>query len=289
MAPKPLRITTPGGYEIHVWGHRRKPLRDFYHALLRLPWAATIGTISAGFLLANLFFALVYANTGGVAHAEAGSLRDAFFFSVQTMGTIGYGAMYPETALANSIVVLESIVSLVLTAAATGLVFAKFSRPTARVVFTREAVISVMDGKPTLSLRVSNERGNQIVDAQFRAILTRTEQTAEGRTYYRMYDLKLVRDHTISLSRSFTLFHTIDDTSPLSNRSEQRLREEGAELQMLVVGLDDTTMHTVHAAHIYSAEQILWNARHADILSEEKDGTLVLDLRKFHDVHREPV
>lgn len=287
MAPKPLRIPTPGGYEIHVLGHRRKPLRDFYHALLRLPWAATIGTISAGFLLANLIFALVYANIGGIGHAEPGSLRDAFFFSVQTMGTIGYGAMYPETPLANAVVVLESIVSLVLTAAATGLVFAKFSRPTARVVFTREAVISMMDGKPTLSLRVSNERGNQIVDAQFRAILTRTEKTAEGRTYYRMYDLELVRNHTISLSRSFTLFHSIDDASPLFGRSEQMLRDEGAELQMLVVGLDDTTMHTVQATHTYTADQILWNARHADVLREEEDGTLVLDLRKFHDVHRE--
>src|SRR4051812_37199282 len=197
-----------------IIGHRRTPLRDFYHALLQMPWWGTLATISALYLVANALFALGYLATGGLAHAEPGSFGDAFFFSVQTMGTIGYGAMYPTTRLANAVVVLESIVGLLVTALATGLVFAKFSRSTARVVFSREAVISPLDGVPTLSFRVGNERGNAIVDVQLRMTMVRTEVTREGSTFYRTLDVKLVRDRILSLARSWTVMHRIDDASP---------------------------------------------------------------------------
>jgi len=143
MPRKPLVATPPGAdYSIRVVGDRATPLRDFYHALLRWPWSATITAISALFLAANALFAAGYLITGGIAHAAPGSFVDAFFFSVQTMGTIGYGAMYPESAAANILVVAEAITGLTLTALATGLVFAKFSRSTARIVFTREVVIA---------------------------------------------------------------------------------------------------------------------------------------------------
>src|SRR5205814_1714381 len=182
----------PGtAYQIRVIGDRRAPLRDFYHALLRLPWAATIGVIAGSFLAVNAIFALGFVLTGGVANARAGSFADAFFFSAQTMGTIGYGAMYPHSTAANSLVVAEAIAGLTLTALGTGLVFSKFSRSTARVAFTREAVISPVNGVPTLMFRTSNQRGNQIVDAQIRVVLSRTDRTAEGATFYRMYDLAL--------------------------------------------------------------------------------------------------
>jgi inward rectifier potassium channel len=166
--------------EIRVIGASRTPLSDFYHALLRLRWPATIGAISGAFLAINALFALAYLLTGGIAHARPGSFADAFYFSVQTMGTIGYGAMFPESAAANTLVVAEAIASLTMTALATGLVFAKFSRPTARIVFSKRAVISPMNGAPTLMLRVGNERGNRIVDVAIRASISRTERTAEG-------------------------------------------------------------------------------------------------------------
>jgi inward rectifier potassium channel len=143
MHRKPLTVREPGAdYEIRVVGDRPTPLRDFYHALLRLPWWATIAAISATFLVANALFALAFLLVGGVTHAAPSSFRDAFFFSVQTMGTIGYGAMFPESTAANVVVVAESIVSLLLVAVSTGLVFAKFSRSTARFVFTRQVTIS---------------------------------------------------------------------------------------------------------------------------------------------------
>src|SRR6185436_19874242 len=204
-------LIPPGAdYEVRIIGDRPRPLRDFYHGLLTLPWPATIAVIAVSFLLANALFAAAYVESGGIEHARAGSFIDAFYFSVQTMGTIGYGAMYPASTAANLLVVLESIVSLTLTALATGLVFAKFSRPTARVVFTRSAVISKVNGEPTLMFRLGNERGNRIVDAQIRAALTRTEQTAEGHLFYRTYDLVLVRARALSLQRSWSVMHVID-------------------------------------------------------------------------------
>jgi inward rectifier potassium channel len=139
---KPSRILAPRStYGIRALGDRPTPLRDFYHALLRLPWRVTFAAIAGVFLGVNALFAVAYLLTGGIAHARPGSFADAFFFSVQTMGTIGYGTLYPETPLANVLVVAESLTGLTLTALATGLVFAEFSRSTARLVFTREAVI----------------------------------------------------------------------------------------------------------------------------------------------------
>lgn len=286
---KPKKITLAGAaYEIRVVGEQRQPLRDFYHGMMRLSWTHTLLVIVAGFMLVNTLFAVGYLFVGGVSGARSGSFADAFFFSVETMATIGYGALYPQSTTANVLMVGESMASLVLTALATGLVFAKFSRPTARVVFTREAVISTWNGVPTLMLRLGNERGNQFVDVRIRAVMIRTERLAEGGTFYRMVDLKLSRAHALSLSRSWTVLHPIDAHSPLYGATPESLAAEEVELQVLLVGLDDTSMQTIHASHRYYANQILFDARHADILVETEDGNLLLDLRKFHDVVANP-
>ena len=258
MKRKPVAFKAPGAdYEIRVIGDRATPLRDFYQALLQLPWWATILAISAAFLIANALFAIGFAAIGGVNHAAPSSFRDAFFFSVQTMGTIGYGAMFPESTAANVLVVAESIVSLLLTAVSTGLVFAKFSRSTARFVFTRHAVISPMNGVPTLMFRLGNQRGNQIVNAQIRLVLVRTERTSEGATFYRMHDLKPTRERALSLSRSWNVLHTIDAQSPLAGETPASVAEKEVELQVMVIGIDDISMQTVHAAHRYFAKDIM--------------------------------
>jgi inward rectifier potassium channel len=284
MSPRPKRIRPPGAdYEIRIVGDRRMPLRDFYHALLRRSWWVTFAAIAVAFLVANLIFAAVYGVVGGVAHAAPSSLWDAYIFSVQTMGTIGYGAMYPESHAANIVVVAESVTSLILTALATGMVFAKFSRSTSRVQFSRTAPIAPMNGVPTLALRMGNQRGNQIVDVRIDVVLVRTERTTEGKGFFRMLDLKLTRQHALSLSRSWTVLHEIDSSSPLFGQNPDSLQRTEAELQVMVVGLDDVTMQTVHAQHRYFTRDIVWGARHADIISESPDGNLLLDLRKFHD------
>jgi inward rectifier potassium channel len=285
MAHRTITVKPPGAdYQIRVVGGRHAPLRDFYHALLRLPWSATLAAIVAAYLVTNALFAALYVEIGGVAHAATKSFGDAFFFSVQTMGTIGYGAMFPESTAANVVVVAESIVSLLLTAVATGLVFAKFSRSTARFVFARQAVISPVEGVPTLMFRLGNERGNQLVNAQIRMVMVRTERLPEGGTFYRMLDLHPTRERALSLSRSWNVLHRIDGASPLAGETPASLAEKEIELTVMVMGTDDVSMQTVHASYRYFARDIIWGARLADVLSETPDGNMLLDLGRFHDV-----
>jgi len=285
MHRKPITIKDPrADYEIKIVGDRPTPLRDFYHGLLKAPWWATIAAISATFLAANAVFAALFVEVGGVSHAAPASFKDAFFFSVQTMGTIGYGAMFPDSTAANVIVVAESLTSLLLTALATGLVFAKFSRSTARFVFSKHVVISPLNGVPTLAFRLGNQRGNQLVDAQIRLVMIRTEQTSEGKPFYKMLDLHPTRARALSLSRSWNVLHIVDAGSPLHGETPASTVLKEIELQVLVIGIDDITMQTVHTTHRYFTKDILWGARMADVLTEIDSGHLVLDLRKFHDV-----
>jgi inward rectifier potassium channel len=268
--------------------------------VLRWPWSLTLALIATTYLTANGLFALAYFATGGVANMPPGSLKDAFFFSVQTMGTIGYGVLYPKSDAANLLVVAESIFGLLLTALSAGLVFAKFSRSSAHLMFSREAVIGPMStsasasastsasGRTTLSFRISNVRGNQLVNAEIRVAMLRTELEANGKPFYRMLELTLTRPRAMSLSRSWTVIHLIDPASPLWGETAETLDTKEVELHVMVLGLDDIFMQTVHAAHRYMARQILWGYRHADVLSELPNGDLLLDLRRFHDVEPAP-
>ncbi|MGE0788129.1 MAG: ion channel [Sandaracinaceae bacterium] len=268
-------------YEFRMIGAPRTPLRDFYHALMRLDWPTTLGCIVVVYLGLNAIFAGAYVAVGGVTAARSGSFLDAFFFSVQTMGTIGYGAMAPTSAWANALVVAESVVSLLFTALATGLVFAKFSRPTARVMFSQHVTISDMNGVPTLAFRIGNARSNQIVDAVVRMTLVRTERTAEGKTFYRTVDLVPARSRILSLRRAWIVLHPLDEASPLFGETVESLAEKEAEIQVAVSGTDDIWMQTVHASHRYEHDEIAWGSRLADIITDD-GNVLLVDLRKFH-------
>jgi inward rectifier potassium channel len=265
-------------------GAPRERLRDFYHHFLRVSWRQAISFIVVSYMGLNALFAIAYLVLGGVANAHPGSFWDAFCFSVQTMGTIGYGSMYPTGAAANVVTIVESVSSLLVTALATGLVFAKFSRSNARVVFSRDAVIGPMDGVPTLMIRVGNERGNSILEATVRVALLRTEHLKEGSTFYRMVDLKLSRDRSPAMARSWTVLHPIVEGSPLHGASPESMAKDEMELIVNLIGTDDTSLQPVHARRQYMDTEVIWGARHADILTEDPDGRLVVDLRKFHDV-----
>jgi inward rectifier potassium channel len=278
------RAPTTTEDEVSVIGAPRVPLRDIYHAFLRARWPVAIAFIVAAYLALNACFALAYLRFGGIAHARAGSFADAFYFSVQTMGTIGYGAMFPETRAANLLVVTESVTGLIVTAVATGLIFSKFSLSSSRLVFAKRAAIGPMDGVPTLMIRLGNERSNRIIEATVRVALVRTERTREGMLFYRMVDLVLTRERSPALSRSWTALHPITAGSPLHGHTPASLRAEEVELFITVSGVDDTSHQPVHARHKYTDEAIVWGARHADVLSEQEGGLLVLDLRRFHDL-----
>lgn len=262
-------------------GDDRSPLLDLYHTYLRLGMAQAIGVIVLGLLLINTAFALVYMVTGGIANARPGSFLDAFSFSMQTLATIGYGAMYPDSAAAKIVSNIEAAAGLLTTAVATGLVFTRLTRPATTLRFTSHVVITRHDGQPTLLCRVGNDRGNLVVDATARLVFMRRELDASGAPFYRMIDLQLVRDRSISFTRSWTLMHRVTKDSPLWGATPERLLAEEAEISALVVGTDDTSLLPLHARAQWSDEHIRLNHRMADLLRHLPDGTLEADVRRF--------
>lgn len=284
--PSPTRrVSGFGQLNILAKGAPRFHWSDTYHLLLTISWPKFLGMVCLLYLVTNVLFALAYLAGGDcIASARPGSIIDAFFFSVQTMATIGYGAMYPRTFYANFVVSLEALTGLLGVAMATGLMFARFSRPTARVLFSRVAVIAPYNGVPTLMFRTANQRGNLVVEAQIRVSLMRDEITQEGHFLRRLQDLKLVRSQTPIFALSWLVMHPIDEKSPLYGVTAEELAQEEAELVITLTGLDSTVAQTIHARHSYTAEEMLWNVRFADIFSTTPDGQRCIDYDRFHDV-----
>jgi inward rectifier potassium channel len=257
---------------------------DAYHKLLRASWPVTLSAIAGTFLLANLLFALAFVWAGGVANVRPGSVLDAFFFSVQTMGTVGYGDMRPVTPLAQWLVVAEVMIGILLLAVATGLVFAKISRPTARLLFSRFAVIAPMDGVPTLMFRVANARNNLVVAVNLQAVLLRTEKTAEGQVIYRMHDLPLVRSRVPTMTRTHLAMHRIEPGGLLHGATPQSIAEQEVQLVVALTGIDSTTSQTIYGGHDYLTAEIRFGWRFADMLSELPDGRLLVDFSRFDEL-----
>jgi inward rectifier potassium channel len=164
----------------------------------------------------------------------------------------------------------------------TGLVFARFSMPRARVRFADHPVIAPYDGVPTLMFRVGNQRDSRLIEAVLRVVEMRTERTREGVTMYRMYDLKLERDRSPALARSWTVLHHITPESPLYGSTPESLASDEAEFILTLTGLDEVSAQSLHAQTRYVHEQVRWGMRHADMLSERPDGRLRLDMAQFH-------
>ncbi|HEY9643022.1 MAG TPA: ion channel, partial [Coleofasciculaceae cyanobacterium] len=219
-----------------------------------------------------------------IANAKPGSFLDAFFFSVQTLASIGYGAMYPQTVYANSVVTVEAMMGLVSVAVLTGLAFARFSRPTARILFSQVAVITPHEGVPTLMFRTANQRQNQILEAQMRVYLMRDEITAEGERMRRFHDLRLLRNQTPSFTLSWSIMHPIDEYSPLYGMTVESLAQTKATIVVSLSGLDETVAQVITARHTYAAQDLMWNSRFVDIFYETSEGHRYLDYSYFHQV-----
>ncbi|HVN83839.1 MAG TPA: ion channel [Candidatus Binatia bacterium] len=263
---------------------------DLYHFLLTVSWTRLLLILATLYVAINSLFALGYLlQPGDIENASPGSFADAFFFSVQTMATIGYGKLAPHTAFANELVAIESLVGLLGIAMVTGIAFAKFSRPTSRVLFSRVAVMTRRDGVPCLMFRVANRRGNQIVEARVHVVLALTETTLEGEVIRRLHDLALHRDQNALFVLSWTVIHPITETSPLFRATADWLTAREAEIIVSLTGLDETFSQTVHARHSYVAEEIVWGARFVDILSRTPDGRRRVDYARFHDVVHDKV
>src|SRR6516164_10020175 len=274
--------------QVAAIGLRTPWLRDLYHNLLILPWPIFLVVLAFVYLGLNIFFALLYLLGGdAIANARPGAFSDAFFFSVETLSTIGYGQMSRATLYGNVVMTIEALAGVMLVAVAAGLMFARFSKPTARVVFSKVAVVGPFNGVPTLSLRLANERRNQILDAQVSVALVRDERTAEEDWIRRFYDLQLARQRSPIFAMTFTVMHPIDPASPLWNETPSSLAERAVEIIVTVSGLDETISHPVHARTSYLADELLWGRRFADVFAETQDGRLAIDYRRFHDT--EPI
>jgi inward rectifier potassium channel len=273
------------GRELLAIGLQRRPGKDLYHYLLTAPWQRLFLLLVVAYVAANAFFAAGYLLIGdAIEEARPGSFADAFFFSVQTMATIGYGKMAPHGLAANVLVSVEALIGLMAVAVVTGLVFAKFSRPTARVLFSRVAVVAPYDGVPSLMFRMANERASQIVEAQLRVALVRTETTAEGETVRRVHDLHLRRSRSALFALTWTAIHPITAQSPLHGESEASMREREANLVASLTGYDESLAQTIHARHAYAPGEIVWNARFQDLFTPLPDGRPAIDYRRFHEV-----
>jgi inward rectifier potassium channel len=281
LPPGARPVKQPGGYTFWIIGDQRGRLRDLYHNFLRMRWSTSLLLIAAGFFAVNLVFATAYLVIGGVDHMRPGSFWDSLVFSVETLGTIGYGVMSPTSAAANTVMMIESVTGLIVTALATGLVFTKFARASARVAFTTNMVVTSHERKPTLMFRIGNQRSNTIVDAQLRAILSMTRITPEGETFFKMHDLKLVRDRMAGMRRGWVAMHVIDETSPLHGLDAAALAKAEAEIEISLTGLDDVTMQNVYSINVYTDDRIKFGHRFADTIRPLPGGDLVLDLTQF--------
>ena len=256
---------------------------DAYHLLRTVSWQRALGMFALLFLGSNILFALVL-YFGHAAITNSTGFMDCFWFSVQSMGTIGYGYLAPADTLANTIVTIETLYSILLTALVTGMFFARFSTPSARVLFSNVALISQHDGQRVLQFRMANERTTAIVEATVHAYITREEKLKSGETMRRVYDLKLRRQTSPVFALSFLVVHPIDEESPLYNVTPETLAAGAINIIVTFTGIDDQLATNVHARYVWGVDDIKFDHRFADMFKVDAEtGARYLDLAPMHD------
>lgn len=272
---------------------------DLYFHLMEGSWRRLFVIVLTAYIFINLIFAALYllddpGGIDGLLHLGPDGeplpprFADAFFFSVQTLSTIGYGAMSPSSDYANTLVTVQAVVGVAFTALTTGLVFAKAARPRASALFSRVLCIRQYDGRPTLIFRVGNARGNEVVEATMRLVAVTEETSSDGTKMRRMRDLKLVRDNSPLFVLSWTVMHVIDEESPLWGCDMDSLEKTLVTLSASMIGFDPTYAQNVHARHLYHPSEFRWGHRFVDVLDTEHAHGLLIDYGKFHDTRSDP-
>ena len=278
-------VSRIGDTEVIKLGTQRLGLRDAYYLIYTLSWRVFFGAVLTIYLLVNLTFATLYfVGDHAIANARPGSFSDSFFFSVETLATVGYGEMSPGTLYGHIVATAEIITGMMSLAVIAGLMFARFSKPTARALFSRVAVVTPFNGVLMLMLRVANERQNSIVEASANLVLSRIEITLEGSSFRRFYDLKLERSRSSLFALSWTMMHRIDETSPLYGLDAAALAAQEARLQVSITGMEEVLAATVHARFDYAQDAILFGQRFVDVVSQAPGGRVYVDLARFHDI-----
>jgi inward rectifier potassium channel len=259
--------------------------RDVYRWLLSLRWPQFAAFAATLYISLNLLFAALYSlDPNSIAGSTGGHwFFDCFFFSVQTLATVGYGHMYPQTLYGHIITTIEIMSGLFLLAVMTGLIFVRFSRPIARVAFSRSIVIAPLNGKPTLMVRIGNENHHSMVEAEFRVMFSRDEPLAEGGDFRYFYNLKLHFDRLTVFPAALTLRHVIDETSPLHGATPESLENDRALFFVSVVGVDPVIAAAVQTQQDYTWREVLFGHRFVEIYSQPRDGKLTVDYGRLHE------
>jgi inward rectifier potassium channel len=262
---------------------------SLYHALLTISWPRFYALLVLAYLGVNLLFASAYFACGPDAlagpHLELshGRFLDAFFFSVQTLATIGYGAVTPHGLAANILVTIEAFVGLLGLSIATGISFARIARPSARIVFSDVAVVAPFQGKTAFQFRIANQRTNHLLDVEARVLYSRME-TVGGRRTRRFDQLSLQRERVVFFPLHWTIVHLIDEASPLHRVTAEDLQARDAEFLILLTATDETFSQTVNARTSYKPHEIVFDARFADVFEETTHGRVSIDVRRLHNI-----
>ena len=278
------RVVRFGDREIITEGLHLNFWADISHRCLTASWPAFIGGAALVFIAFNAVFAFFYwIGDQPIANVPGGAYIDYLYFSIETLSTAGYGDMHPQTHYGHFIATVELFTGIFSMSLMTGLIFARFSRPNARLLFADNPVISQHEGKPTLMVRLANERHNIISNATARLWLFRNIVSAEGQPFRRFYELPLVRNESPALALSWTLFHVLDEQSPLYGLTADDLDVAKASLVVVVSGYDVVAAQTVHARKSYDHPDIRFGHRYAEILGTAEDGRLRIDYARFHE------
>jgi inward rectifier potassium channel len=279
------RLVTIGDFEVETRGLTSGFWTDLYHRSMTVSWPIFFASAAVIFIVLNTVFAGFYMlGKNPVANVSDELPLSLFYFSIETLATVGYGDMHPQTNYGHLVATVEIFTGMSFLAVMTGLIFARFSRPKARFVFAKYPVVGNRQGQSALMIRVANARHNTISQATARLWLVREEQMAEGDTVRRFYELILDRNEHPVFSLSWTLYHAIDETSPLYHMDREELVAADATLVLNLGGVDDSSAQRLAARKVYSAEDIRWRQRYVDITSDSPGGRLLIDYTKFHDV-----
>ncbi len=285
-------LNRDGTFNVVRYGLRPLSSLSIYHWSLATSWPRFLGMLAIAYFSVNTLFAFGYilcgtnALQGEPATTTVALFLRAFFFSVQTFATIGYGHVIATGIPANVLVTLEAFLNIVGVALSTGVVFARFSRPTAKIIYSRQAVVAPYKGITALEFRIANSRTSQIIELEAKVILSRIEASSEG-LVRKFRDLELERTSVTFFPLSWTLVHPIDERSPIVGMSNEDLLESNTEILILLTGTDETSSQVVHSRSSYKAEEIVWNATFAPIFKRSQtDGILGMDVGRIHDVNR---
>ena len=283
MSKRPKQRTTViNDRQITTLGNETEFWSDLYHRAMMARIGVFLFSVLLLFVLNNIFFAGLFALVpNAIANVPEPRLLYLFFFSIENFTTVGFGDMHPVSLYGHSVASIEGFAALLQTAALTGLIFAKFSQPRARIRFAAHPVITQHEGQPTLMIRLANARQNFISDATAELWILRNETNKEGQTFRRFHNLPLLRNQNPTFVLSWTLFHAISDDSLLHGLTAESLQEQQAQFILTIKGLDANSSQEMRARKTYEHTDIVWNSRYVDITTRQLDGRIQLDYRKF--------